>query len=201
MRLLLLFPAILLLAACSDSSSDAKAPAPDKPLEPITGRQAFQYTYAAARGWSPDAAPLRVRSILLEEVKTAPGKAAAWEITYVSAARAAAKVYTWSAIEGQGSLHKGVFAGQPQSWTSTGQERPFLAAALVTDTPQALEKAAAKSGAYLHKPGSKPPVNFLLESTPRFPNPTWRVLWGVSVGGAEHQVFVDASTGVVVGNE
>jgi hypothetical protein len=200
MRSLLLFPAILLLAACSDST-DAKAPAPEKPLDPITGRQAFQYTYAAARGWSSDAAPLRVRSILLEEVKTTPGKAAAWEITYVSPSRAAAKVYTWSAIEGQGSLHKGVFAGQPQSWTSTSQERPFEAASIVTDTPQALEKAAAKSASYLNKPGSKPPVNFLLESTPRFPNPTWRVLWGVSVGGAEHQVFVDASTGAVVGNE
>jgi hypothetical protein len=200
MRFLLLLPALLLLASCSDSSSESKAP-PEKPLDPITGRQAFQYTYAAARGWSPDAAPLRVRSIQMEEVKAGPGKAAAWEITYVSMTRAAAKVYTWSAIEGQGSLHKGVFAGQPQSWTSTGQERPFLAAALVTDTPQALKNATAKSADYLGKPGSKPPVNFLLESTPRFPNPTWRVLWGVSVGGAEHQVFVDASTGAVVGNE
>ncbi|HXP85952.1 MAG TPA: hypothetical protein VN841_14610 [Bryobacteraceae bacterium] len=200
MRFLLLLPA-LLLAACSDSGSGSNAPVPEKPLDPITGRQAFQYTYPAARGWAPDAAPLRVRSILIEEVKPAPGKAAAWEITYVSMARASAKVYTWCAIEGQGSLHKGVFAGHEQSWSGGGQESPFLATALVTDTPAALKNATAKSPDYLRKSGVKPPVNFLLESTPRFPNPTWRVLWGVSVGAAEHQVFVDASTGAVVGNE
>jgi hypothetical protein len=200
MRFLLLLPA-LLLAACSGSDSGPKAAAPENPLDPITGRQAFQYTYPAARGWSPDARPLRVRSILLEEVKTTPGKAAAWEITYVSMARASAKVYTWSAIEGHGSLHKGVFAGHEQSWAASGQERPFLAAALVIDTPAALKDATAKSPEYLRKPGVKPPVNFLLESTPRFPDPTWRVLWGVSVGAAEHQVFVDATTGAVVGSE
>lgn len=201
MRFLLLFPVMLLLAACSGSSSASQATAPEKPLDPITGRQAFQYTYSAARGWTPDATPLRVRSILLEEVHADPGKAGAWEITYVSPARGSAKVYTWCAIEGQGSLHKGVFAAQEQAWSGGGQERPFLPAALITDTPDALKNAIASSASYLHKPGSKPPVNFLLESTPRFPGPTWRVLWGVSVGAAEHQVFVDAATGTVVGNE
>jgi len=190
-----------MLGACSDSSTEAKAPVPEKPLDPITGRQAFQYTYPAARGWASDAAPLRVRSILLEEMKTGEGKAAAWEITYVSMARGAAKVYTWSAIEGQGSLHKGVFAGQEQSWRGDAQDHPFVPAALVVDTPDALKKATAKSTAYLEKPGSKPPVNYLLELTPRFPSPTWRVLWGVSVGTAEHQVFVDATSGAVVGAE
>lgn len=201
MRFLLLIPTLLLLAACSDSTPEAKAPVPEKPLDPITGRQAFQYTYPAARGWSPDAAPLRVRSILIEEVKPAPGKAAAWEVTYVSNARAAAKVYTWCAIEGEGSLHKGVFAGQEQSWRGGGQERTFLPTMLVTDTPDALKSAEAKSASYLEKPGNKPPVNYLLESTPRFPDPVWRVLWGVSVGAAEHQAFVDATTGTVVGSE
>jgi hypothetical protein len=201
MRFLLLLPLMLFLAACSDSGRVPQASAPDPPLDPITGRQAFQYTYPAARGWSPDAAPLRVRSILMEGIMPDPGKAAAWEITYVSPARGSAKVYTWCAIEGEGSLHKGVFAGQEQSWRASGQERPFLPTSLVTDTPEALKSATAKSTVYLHKAASKPPVNFLLESTPRFPAPTWRVLWGVSVGAAEHQVFVDATTGSVVGNE
>jgi hypothetical protein len=67
--------------------------------------------------------------------------------------------------------------------------------------PSPTQKRRRQSADYLHKSGAKPPVNSLLESTPRFPNPTWRVLWGVSVGAAEHQVFVDAATGVVVGNE
>lgn len=202
MRYLFLISSILLLTACSEPGSETtSAKAPETPLAPITGRQAFQYTYAAARGWSPDAAPLRVRSILLEEVKAGFGTAAAWEITYVSMARGSAKVYTWCAIEGQGSLHKGVFAGAEQSWRGGGQERPFVAAALTVDTPAAFKSAIAESQEYLGTAKKKPPVNFLLESTPRFPDPTWRVLWGTSVGTAERQVFVDATGGAVVGKE
>jgi len=201
MRFLSLTAAVLVLTACSDSSTETKAPVPEKPLDPITGRQAFQYTYPAARGWAQDAQPLLVRSLNLDEVKAAEGKAGAWEITFVSMARGAAKVYTWCAIEGQGNLHKGVYGAPEQSWRESGQERPFLAAAFRTDTPEALKTAVTHSAEYLNTPGKKPPVSFLLESTPRFPQPTWRVLWGVSVGSAEHQVFVDASTGTMLGKQ
>jgi len=201
MRFLSLTAAVLVLTACSDSSTETKAPAPEKPLEPITGRQAFQYTYPAARGWSPDAQPLLIRSVNLEEIKGTDGKAGAWEITFVSMSRAAAKVYTWCAIEGEGNLHKGVYGGPQQAWRESGQEHPFVAAALRTDTPDALKTAVDHSGKYLKTPGEKPPVSFLLDSTPRFPTPTWRVLWGASVGSAEHQVFVDASTGTMMGSQ
>ena len=49
------------------------------------------------------------------------------------------------------------------------------------------------------KPGTKPPVNFLLEFTPRFPDPVWRVMWGDTAGLAQYTVFVDAATGQLVG--
>ena len=67
------------------------------------------------------------------------------------------------------------------------------------DTPAALEEAESNSKAYLDKPGTKPAVNFLLEFTPRFPNPVWRVMWGETAGSAEYTVFVDADTGKMVG--
>ena len=60
-------------------------------------------------------------------------------------------------------------------------------------------KEAAK--AYLEKPGTKPAINFLVEFTPRFPDPVWRVMWGESAGSAEFTVFVDATTGKMVGKE
>jgi hypothetical protein len=200
MRLLLPLAAVLLLAACSETPTATKATEPEKPSAPITGRQAFQMTFAAARGWAADCQPLRIRSMNLEALPVEAGKASVWEIIYVSQALGRARVYTWSAMEAEGSLHKGVYPGLQQSWSGpSGQERPFLPAAIKTDTTDALKTAIEDAADYLHKPGKKPPVTFLLELTPRFPDPTWRVMWGESVGSAEYTVFIDVSTGGVLG--
>ena len=200
MRVFAFLALILLLSACSDAPTETKVKQPEKPSAPITARQAFQYTYPAARAWAGDAEPIRVRSIHLTDVPAEPGKAGAWEITYVSAMQQGARVYTWSAIEASETLHKDVFAAKPQAWNgSSGQEKPFAASLFQIDTPAALETAMSSSKAYLDKPGTKPPVNFLLEFTPRFQDPVWRVMWGETVGQAEYTVFVDAATGQLVG--
>ena len=200
MRLFFPLAACALLAACSDAPIASPKKEFAKPLAPVTGRMAFQSTYASARGWSPDAQPLRVRSMNLPGSKPSEGKASLWEVTYVAPSKSAARVYTWSAAEDD-TLHQGVYPGPQQSYGGSGQERAFIPAALKTDTDEAIKIATEESEAYLAKPGKKPDVTYLLEFTPRFPNPVWRVLWGNSVGTAERQVFVDASTGVVVGKE
>jgi hypothetical protein len=202
MRVLFVVAACLAVTACSDSSTtETKTKEEPKSLEPITGRQAFQSTYPSARAWAPDCQPFRIRSLNLTGIKPSDGKAGAWEIMYVSESRAAAKAWTWSATEGPGSLHQGVFSATgEQSWRGpTGQERPFPAAALSIDTPEALKTATENSKEYLSKPGEKPPVTFILESTARFGGPVWRVLWGESVSTAQHSVFVNASTGGYLG--
>src|SRR5690242_160497 len=88
-----LFPLLgaLLLCACS-SGPEGEAPkkAPKTPA-PISGRQAFQQTFLAARTWAPDAEPILIRSINLNEVKSDAGKAGAWEVTFVSQAKGGAK--------------------------------------------------------------------------------------------------------------
>jgi len=38
-------------------------------------------------------------------------------------------------------------------------------------------------------------VIFLMQLTKRFPDVTWRVVWGGSVGTSDYSVFVDGSTG------
>jgi peptidase YpeB-like protein len=191
---------ILLLSACSDAPTETKAKAPEKPPAPITALQAFRFTYPAARAWAADSMPLRVRSINLADVPSESGKVGAWEVTYVSPSQREARIYTWSAVEAEGNLHKDLFAGKPQSWSeSGGQEKPFTADTFKVDTPAALESALAASKAFLDKPGAKPPVNFLLEYTPRFPDTVWRVMWGETAGSAVYTVFVDAATGQVVG--
>jgi hypothetical protein len=200
MKLFLATAVSLLACACSESGTEKKTTSPQKPLEPITGRQALQYTHGSARFWAPDAQPITVRSINLDQLKPVDGKVGAWEIDYVSPQLARARTYTWSVVEIGDSLHKGVFRGPEEAWQGPqAQQRPFVPEALTIDTPQALQTAVANSTDYLKKPYSKPQVTFLLESTPRFPNPVWRVLWGTSVGSAEYAVIIDAVTGALAG--
>ncbi len=201
MRSWLPLVAALLIAGCSDTPTAGTKKAPAPPPAPLSGRQAFQQTYPQARAWAVDCQPMSIRSINLPDPKSGEGKAGAWEILYVSQSRARQRIYTWSAIEAEGNLHQGVFAGLEQSWRGpTGQARPFLVQAIRIDTPKALETAVAHSAEFLKKTPQPPQVNFMLESTSRFPDPAWRVFWGETVSAAQWSVFIDASTGAYLGN-
>ncbi len=196
MRIYFLLALISVVSSCSDTATSEAPKAPPKAPEPITGRMAFQRTFPTARTWSPDCQPLRIHSLILDQVKAEDGKSGAWEVTYVSAQLGKARTYTWSAVEAGGNLHEGVFAGPVESWSGPqGQEHPFLPAAIAIDSTDALQTAIASSKKYLASPGTKPPVTFLLEATARFPDPAWRILWGTSIASAEYSVFVDATTG------
>lgn len=189
--------ALLLTAACSDAPKEAAKKEAEKPDPPITGRQAFQKMFPSARGWATDAQPLQLQSYNLTGVKSEGGKAGAWVGNFVSVGQRKARQYTWSAMEAEGNLHKGVFAGLEQSWAGpTGQDLPFEVAAIRTDSDAALETAMLQkeSKAFAEKNPTMP-LMFILERTRRFPDLTWRVLWGESVGTSEYSVFVDASTG------
>ena len=198
MRFSLVLLAIGIMTGCSDPPPAVKK-TPEPPPTPVTGRQAYQQSFGMSRIWSSDVQTIRVRSINLPKPPSEEGKAGAWEIVYVSAAKGRSRTYTWSAIESEGNLHKGVFAGLEEAWRPGAQERPFYASAIKIDTPEALQTAIAKSGEYMKNPKPKPLVNFMLEATNRFPNPAWRVFWGESVSGAEWSVFVDATTGEYLG--
>jgi hypothetical protein len=187
-----LLAAVIWLTSCSDTPV---AKTPEKPPEPLTGRQAFYQTYGPARAWAIDAQPLRVRSLDLAELPADHGKSAAWEATYVSVTKGRSRIFTWSAIEASGNLHKGVFASQDESWRAGPSEKPFLIQALKTDTPDVLQTAITHSETYFKNLGPKPHPRFVLEYTSRYPDPVWRVYWGESVSTAEWNVFIDATTG------
>ncbi len=187
----------LLLSACSDAPKEVAKKEPEKPAEPLTGRQAFQKMYPAARAWAIDAEPLQIQSYNLTEVKSGDGKAGAWQVTFVSPSQSKSRVYSWSAVEADGGLHKGVFPGQEQGWSGpSGQNAPFDAAAIRVDSDEALKTAMAqKEIAEFVKKNPAKPITFIMEKTRRFQDVYWRVLWGESVGTSEYTVFVDASTG------
>lgn len=188
----------LILAGCSEAPTQPVAGKPkemEKPPEAVTGRWAFHQMFAAARGWALDCQPLRLRSIQLSEVKAGPGKAGAWEATFVSQAKQKARMYTYSVIQSEGNLRKGVFAGLDESYSGPrGQAKPFLVAALKTDTNEVYETALKKAADYVKK-NPDMTIQFLLESTSRFPNPAWRVIWGDSIARSNFSILVDASTG------
>ena len=189
---------LLILTACSSSSdSAASKKAEEKPDPPLTGRQAFQRMFPQARAWALDAQPMQLTSYNLTQIKTEAGKAGAWQATFVSLAQHKARTYSWSAVEAEGNLHKGVFAGPEQSYAGpSGQESPFPIAAIRTDSDEAYEVAMKQKDtiALLKKTPDKP-MMFVLEQTRRFPDLAWRVLFGESVSTSEYSVFVDATTG------
>jgi hypothetical protein len=196
-RARLLLPLVLLLSACSEAPKTAeKTKAPEKPPEPLTGRQAFQMMYPQARGWAPDAQPLELRSIHLSQIKPEKGKAGGWQAIFVSPSLGKSRTYTYSAVEAEGNLHQGVFAGIAEDYAvGRGSSVPFMVAALKIDSDQAYDVAAEKSQDYIKKDPDKV-ISYLLEQNKRFPDPAWRVIWGESVSSSDYSVFVDATTGM-----
>jgi len=184
---------ILFVCGCSESTQPAEKKTVAPP-EPIKGRPALYSMYNMARAWAPDVQVLQLHSIDLPDVKRERGKAAAWEATFVSQQLGHKRSYTYSVVEAEGNLHKGVFAGLEEGWSGARTATPFLIAALKTDSDEVYQTALAKAADYEKKNPDKP-IAFLLEKTEQFPDPAWRVVWGESVGTSNFSVFVDASTG------
>ena len=192
--IILLTILLLLLAACSGTPPAAEKKS--EPPKPVTGQSAFYKMYGVARGWAPDAQGLQLRSLPLQEVKSEPGKAGAWEAAFVTLSRGRSRVYTYSVVEAGGNLHKDVFAGPDESYRGpSGQNQPFPASAVKIDSDKAYE-IALKHGADYAKKNPDMPITFLLEWTRRHQFPAWRVIWGESVTTSGFSVFVDSSAGM-----
>jgi hypothetical protein len=185
---------LVFFAGCSEAPPVKKEAA--KPPEPVTGRFALYEMYRPARMWASDVEILRLSSMDLAEVKSTPGKAGAWQATFVSPSKGRARTWTYSTVESEGNLHKGPFAGLEEGWSgsSGGVNQTFPIIAVHSDTDEAYKTAAEKAGDYAKKNPNKKLI-YLLERTTRHRDPTWRVLWGDSVATSDFSVFVDASTG------
>jgi hypothetical protein len=187
---------VLLLTSCSETPTVAKKE-PEKPPEPVTGQSALFRMFQVARGsWASDVQVLKMNTIALSDVPDVPrGKAAAWQATFTSASRSQSRSYTYSIVEGQGNLHKGVFGLLEEGWSGPhGGNEPFPMAAVKVDTDAAYQTALKEGGDYDKKNPGKP-ITFLLEKIAKYPDPVWRVIWGESVGTSNFSVYVDASTG------
>ena len=72
--------------------------------------------------------------------------------------------------------------------------KAFLISAVKIDTDAAYKTALEQAADY-DKKNPKQTISFDLEMHENFPNPSWRVIWGESVGTAGISVLVDSFTG------
>ncbi len=120
-------------------------------------------------------------SLNLAQVKTEKGQAGAWQVIFVSVSRGKAKTYTYSAVKRKAICMRACSAESRRVTRRAADSSPFQMVAIKVDTDEAYKTAAAKSADYIKKNPDKP-VMFLMELTRRFPDVTWRVIWG-ELGG------------------
>jgi hypothetical protein len=148
--------------------------------------------FPAARQWATDAQGIQLQSVYLQDVPGPPGTAGAWQAVFASATLHKMKTFTWSAIDAPGNLKQGVFQNDETDFNGKlDQAVPFFNQALHIDSDEAFKALEVP-------PVKDEPISFLLELTPRFPDLTWRVMWGSSVGTASKSGFVDATVGKVM---
>src|SRR5580698_6940902 len=186
----LLAPA-LLLPSCSQPTAKKE---PEKPAEPVTGLHALYQMYTSARTWAQDLQILRYQSINIREVPAQPGKAAAWQVVFVSPALMQSRTISFSVYEASVTLHQGIFPDSPQAWSGGG--KPFLLESAKFDTDVVWE-TALKHGADYNGKNPNTPITYTL-AIERGNEPMWRVIWGESAGESSFSVLVDASTGEFV---
>jgi len=189
----------LMLAACTETPTTTARKEVEKP-EPISGETALYRMYGMARQWAPDVQVLQLISLHIAEFpQEVPGKAAAWQAIFVSPSRARSRSYTFCIVESSGNLHKGPFAGNDEAWSGPrGVATPFPIIAVKKDSDDAYKTAMSEPksrAADYDKKNPGKPMMIVLEKTPKFPDPAWRILWGESIGTSSFSVFVDASVG------
>jgi len=185
------------LAACADQpgKKPTKEAVPAPPPQPATARFAFQRLSMQARLWAADAQLLRISSANLKEVPSVDGKYPAWHATFVSAQLKKARSFSYSVVDSPGNVHAGVLRGREESWLGpTGQAQPFPLQMLKVDSDEAYATAVKESKDFLEK-HPEMSIHFLLEYTPRFPLPAWRVFWGETLGSSQYAVFIDCTSG------
>jgi hypothetical protein len=180
----------LLIPACSSTPRAKKEP--EKAPEPVTGLHALYQMYTAARAWAQDLEILHYSSITITEVQKESGKAAAWQVVFVSPALAMSRTYSFSVYEASATLHQGLFPDAPEPWSGGG--KTFTLQTAKVDSDAAMEVAVKHGGEEYGSKNPGLPVAFTL-GMDHGADPMWRVLWGETAGESAFSVLVDASTG------
>jgi hypothetical protein len=188
---------MIVLSGCSstetksgpvETKSEAKPAA--KPAQRISGREAFQKLYLAARNWSPDSRPLKIESRPRSD-DPRDGKASVWVGTFASSQRGLFRSFMWSGAEGESNISPG---SQDTYSAGNASTQPFDPAYLKTDTDDALTEADKHAPAEAKK-DKKSPVAFHLFNDTAKQRLLWRVIYGQSEYNAKAVVDISARDG------
>lgn len=177
----------------SSSASPAAAPA-----QPVSGKKALWEVYKSAHGWAKDLAPLAVASKSVPGIKNEGGNAAMWTVTFGSASKHEARIFTYSVASHAPDIYKGVTIGNPIPWSGpTSAALPFATSddELVLDSDAAYKTASEQASRWL-KQHPDQELTISLGNSSRFPGAVWYLQWGDKKSG--YAAYVNAKTGAIV---
>lgn len=188
--------AALCVMSCSTTDTRKEAETkPAAPVEPVTGLTGIYRCFGPTRVWAQDIQVLRAQNLFVKGRTAPPGKAFAWQVTFVSPSKQRLKHCTYSVVKDDG-LFEGVYNPNDEPYNGPSKlAQPFVVQAVKKDTEEIWEVALKNSKDYAAK-NPDVPILMQLEFTERNPVAAWRVIWGTSVGGSAYSVFVDATNGL-----
>jgi hypothetical protein len=191
--------ALLALVALWGCTSEAPQPAPKpKPTELLSGREAFQQLFVAARGWTGDIRPYQLQSGVIGEYLGHDGKAAIWRASFASASMRASKPYSWSGVDSPDAPSRGISPGTQDAYTPGND---FDMQFLKVDSDKAFDVAQKHGGEKILQQNANLPVVYLLDWNRSGNNLVWHVIYGSSRSDAKLVADVDASTGAFIRKE
>src|SRR3954463_3803806 len=183
-----LFVAALIVSmiACSStpqkSAENKPSPSESKPaFQPsyITGREALQKMYIAARSWSVDTKPYRLESQPTKDANGQDGKAGIWQAGFASPSKREVKMFNWSGIKADGAPDPGINSRPADTYNPANTyTQIFDIAFLKVDSVKAQEVAQKHGGDKILKKSPDTNVFYVLEWDGRENKLFWRVLYG-----------------------
>jgi len=185
-----------LIACTSNTEKPAESTPAPKTTDLLTGRSGFQKLYISARGWSTDAQPYRIQSIVMSDGNGHDGKAASWRASFASPSRRSEKTYSWSGSAADGAPEKGVNPGIEDSYSPTNAStQVFDANFIKVDSDQAFDTAQKHGGDKILEKDPNTPVFYVCDWNRSGNDLVWHVIYGTSRDDAKLAVSINASTG------
>ncbi|MGH9513021.1 MAG: hypothetical protein ACRD2U_12895 [Terriglobales bacterium] len=187
---------LLLMTGCSSQPDQSSQKPQPKATNLLSGRPVFQQLYLAARGWAPDAQPIRLQSQVTPGDKDRDGKAAVWTGYFGSPMMRGVKFYTWSGTDAPDFPERGISPGGVDTYNPSNTSMAiFDVRFLKIDSDQAYAVAQKHGGDKVLGKNPDIPISYILDWNQGANKLNWHVIYGASRGDAKLVVDVDASTG------
>ncbi len=207
-----LFALLLLAALVGCNSSAPKTSTETKPAETkpafkptfLTGREALQQMYVAARAWAADAKPYSLQSIATKEDNGQDGRSGIWGAGFASPSKGKLRVFSWSGLNSPDAPEPGVSARPEDTYNPANTSTAvFDMQVLKIDSggPEkdtALSVADQHGGEKLIKADKNTNVYYSLNWSGRENKLSWRVSYGPDPNQRKLGVDVDATTGAFI---